>query len=92
MYVVPLRAILACERRVVTNALPCFPPQSECPGPGSYHKPASLELNREVNTNVSKLGYGVGFVSKVCGPCVIAWRCGIIGIACGVVCADGSIQ
>lgn len=37
--------------------------QTEVPGPGNYYKPEAE--SGESRTSISKLGFGVGFVSKV---------------------------
>lgn len=42
--------------------------QNELPGPGNYYKPTTFVKSAETCGSVSKLGYGVGFVSKVGRP------------------------
>ena len=40
-------------------------PENTAPGPGQYHKPETLVREMKTCGSVSKLGYGVGFISKV---------------------------
>ena len=56
-------AHLHTHARMEAHTLPSL--QNELPGPGNYYKPTTFVKSAETCGSVSKLGYGVGFVSKV---------------------------